>query len=227
MRLHSIEETRAKLDEVVNEAVVLSENVRTLTDLEGSIERLQEINPQLTELKARLEDSDVDETEMSTVADSVGISVDELTDEATVGNVVSILGKLVRGIGEFYNSGISEADKMEVANQVASVDGFNTLHFEVNSAVNGSRNGNGRSAKMDAEKAKSIRQKFHEEWMVDNGIKYPAFMKMHGITLQRYSLVSLIKGETYPDAGGPVRGTDFDVKPEADEVADGVEPVTA
>jgi hypothetical protein len=227
MRLHSIEETRAKLDEVVNEAVVLSENVRNLTDLEASIERLQALNPQLTALKARLENSEVDETDTPTVADSVGISVDELTDEATVGNVVSILGKLVRGIGEFYNSGISDADKMDVANQVAAVDGFNTLHFEVNSAVNGSRNGNGRSAKMDAEKAKSIRQKFHEEWMVDNGIKYPAFMKMHGITLQRYSLVSLIKGETYPDAGGPVRGTDFDVKPEADEVVDGVEPVTA
>ena len=219
MKLHSLETVvnQIKTNEV--EMVAMSEQISRREDVSGAITRIRELDTETTDLEALVEALESNgEPAGATIDDE--FSLKPLLDiESTVDNVASVVDRVLGGILNYINSGISDEDKTAVASRISNVESFNTLHFEVTNALK-----SGRGTKMPADEVVELREKFKADWEADNSIKYPDFIKKHGVNMKYYSVVNLIKGETYTDVGGPVRGQDYDV---AQEVTETVTPVEA
>ena len=201
MKINSVKGIREEFENVQVEMVQLSKNMVKGVDRQESLARLNELHAVSNGLSDKLES--IGDEEVGTLATDLDIQESSFNVESTLGNAIGIVDILLRRIIDLYNNA-NDIDKTEIASQISGVESINE--------ISNMKAVSGRGVRLTDDKIIEIRDAFKSAWYENPYIKLPEFMRQHEINMQAYSLASLIKGKTYTDVGGPIRGTDYDTE---------------
>ena len=206
MRVFSVEEAKNELASFQTEMEDLASNMVKGVDRSESLARLNEIQPRVDLLTAKVEDAGDDVVESVRV--DAGLNDDVLEVESTVSNVLSVIDSLLTRVMDVYAESNDET-RSEIAKRVNSVS--------VISEAAGMKSSSGKGSRLAPQTVTDIRNKFRTAWEANNDVGYTEFIRDTDIATKLYTVIQIVNGESYATVDGPVRGVEYDVEMPTDE----------
>lgn len=216
MRFYSPDTIQIKLDATMEEYKTVMSEMDAVPTVDDA-NQLVDIAQRAQALKDELDSLEGVETSGESLINALNISDKVMNSEATVISVIHVLGRASSLLNDVLTSGLTDDETNDVKRAITDNQDFADLKSNT-ANIPRSR------GKLGEKKAVEYREMFKAAWDENPKIKLATFMRDNDIDLQYYSFNNLIHGTTYTEAGGPIRGVDYDID-DADDADDaGIPP---